>query len=545
MNSNTYFASLRFCGRIFLLFALVGMSRAYVHSQTDPILNPPRKDLVALRWPDLTNLEESVRNQVTELQKSLAATAKNPATSETALSEAYGKLGQIYHAYAIISPAHDCYLNASLLAPKDFRWTYLVAKLDQQEGRFEEAIRRYRIARTLRPDYLAVPVNLGNIFLELNRLEEARASFKEALEIDKNNPAAHYGLGQIALSTRSYSEAIQHFNQTLAQVPSANRVHYSLAMAYRGLGDVEKVKAHLAQQGSVGVRVSDPLVDGLQDLIEGERVHLARGKLAFEARRYTEAAVEFRKAVAANPHNLTARINLGATLSQLGDEKGAAEQFEEAIRIEPGRVNAHYNLAILLAGQNKHEKAITHLQSVLAVEPNDSTARFLLGRELTKVGRFDEALAEFSRVVQADPNNENALIEQAKLLHRKGQFKQALELLEKGHARYPQKGRTVVMLAYLLATTPALELRNGARALDFAQRLYDVSRVAQHGALVPLALAELGRCREASEWQQRMIVLAEQQNNKQLLTKLRANLKLFEQSQSCRPPADAELNDQP
>jgi tetratricopeptide (TPR) repeat protein len=350
-----------------------------------------RKDLVAVRSPDLTNLEESVRNQITELQNLLAAAVKNPAQSEMALSEAYGKLGQVYHAYSLISSAHDCYLNASILAPKDFRWMYLVAKLDHQEGRFDDAIRRYRIARTLRPDYVAVPVNLGNIFLELNRLEEARASFKEALEIEKNDPAAHYGLGQIALSARSYSEAIQHFDVTLAQVPSANRVHYSLAMAYRGLGDVEKVKAHLDQQGSVGVRVSDPLVDSLQDLIEGVRVHLARGKLAFEARRFTEAAVEFRKAVAAGPDNVEARINLGVTLSQLGDAQAATEQFEEAIRIDPRRVNAHYNLAILLAGQNQHEKAIAHLQSAMAIEPNDSSVQFLLGSELVKVGRCREA----------------------------------------------------------------------------------------------------------------------------------------------------------
>src|SRR6185369_7582009 len=178
-------------------------------------------------------------------------------------------------------------------------------------------------------------------------LEEARASFKEALEIDKNNPAAHYGLGQVALSNRNYAEAIEHFDQTLALVPSANRVHYSLAMAYRGLGDVEKVKTHMAQQGSVGVRVSDPLVDSLQDLIEGERIHFARGKIAFEAHRFVEAAVEFRKAVEASPKSVAARINLGITLSQLGDAQGATEQFEEAVRLEPRSVNAHYNLAIL------------------------------------------------------------------------------------------------------------------------------------------------------------------------------------------------------
>ena len=352
---------------------------------------PARKDLVAIRWPDLTNLEKSVREQVTELQDSLAAASKNPATPETALAEAYGKLGQIYHAYSLIEPAHDCYLNASHLTPKDFRWTYLLAKLDQQKGSFDDAIRGFRSARSLRPDYVAVPVNLGNIFLELNRLDEAKASFSAALELDKNNAAAHYGLGQVALSSRSYAEAIRHFQATLAQAPNANRVHYSLAMAYRGLGEMEKVKAHLAQQGSVGVRVADPLVDALQNLIEGERLPLARGKVAFEAKRYAEAAEEFRKAVAAKPDSAIARINLGVALSQLGDVQGAAEQFEEAIRIEPGRVNAHYNLAILLAGQNKHEQAIAHLQAALAVDPNDTSVGMLLGSELVKVGRCREA----------------------------------------------------------------------------------------------------------------------------------------------------------
>jgi tetratricopeptide (TPR) repeat protein len=517
-----------------------------VRSQTtsgDRILKPVRKGLVPLHWPDLTKLEDSVREQVATSQDSLAATVKDPAISETALSEAYGNLCEIYHAYSLISPARDCYLNASRLTPRDFRWIYLLGKLDHQEGHFEEAIRRYQVARTLRPDYVAVLVNLGNIFLELNRLQDAMESFRAALEIDVNNPAAHYGLGQVALSRRSYSEAVDHFEKTLAQVPGANRVHYSMAMAYRGLGDAKKVQAHLAQQGPVGVRVLDPLVDGLQDLIKGERVHLSRGKLAFEAQRYADAAGEFRKAVAAKPDSVTARMNLGAALTQLGDLQGAAEQFEEALRIEPGKVNAHYNLAMVLASQNKHEETIIHLDSALNVDPNDLDARFLLASELMKSGRLDEALVEFSRVVQADPNNEGALLEQAKLLHRKGQFKQALDCLEKGHAQYPQKGRTAVMLAYLLATSPQSELRNGVRALDLAQRVYKATGALQHGALVAMALAELGRCGEAAEWQRRMIVAAEKESNTDLLPKLRAGLKLYEEVQSCRPAGETLLRD--
>ena len=348
------------------------------------VLAPPRKGLVALHWPDVTKLEESVREQLVPLQNSLAAIAKDRNSSDAELSEAFGNLGQVYHAYSLTAPARECYLNAGRLMAKDFRWIYLLGKLDQQEGRFEDAIRSYQLARTLRPGYVAVLVNLGNSLVELNRLSEAGESFSAALAIDAEDPAAHYGLGQIAVAQRNYAEAVKHFERTLARVPGATRVHYALAMAYRGLGDTEKVKAHLAQQGTVGVRVSDPLFDSLQNLIEGERLFLARGKVAFEAKRYADAVAEFRKAVAAKPDSVAARINFGAALTQVGDLDGAAEQFQVAIRIEPDKGNAHYNLAVILARQNKHDEAIVHLQAALKADPTDVAARNLLAQELLK-----------------------------------------------------------------------------------------------------------------------------------------------------------------
>ena len=530
---------------ILVLVSLLTTS-VVVRSQTtsgDRVLRVSRTELVDVHLPDLSKLEERVREQLTAEQDSLAATLKNPAISNASLSEAYGKLGQAYHAYSLTASARECYFNATTLAPNDFRWIYLPAKLDQQAGYFEDAISRFSRARDLRPDYVAASVNLGNIFLELNRLSDAQAAFVKALAIEKNNPAALYGMGQVSASNRDYATAVRYFEETLAEVPGANRVHYSLAMAYRGLGNAEKVKGHLAQQGTVGVRVTDPLFDGLQDLITGERVYLSRGKIAFEAQRYAEAADEFRKAVTAKPGSVTARVNLGAALTQTGDLDGAVEQFEEALRIEPGKANAHYNLAVILAGQNKHDRSIAHARSALTAEPNDVNARFLLAQELKKSGNVDEALSEYSRVVQADPGNESALLEQVKLQYRKGQVKQALDALEKSHAQYPKRGQTVLLLAYILAASPQLDLRNGARALDLAQRVFNSSPAPQHGALVALTFAELGRCSEAGEWQRRMIAAAGQARNADLAAKLQAGLKQYETSTSCRPENETILGE--
>ena len=431
-------------------------------AQTDTQgLLQPRPTLVAVHFPDLSQLEREVRDQLNSLQESTAAVIKNSGSTDAQLSEAYGVLGEIYHAYSLNAPARECYVNANRLAPKDFRWVYLLAKLDQQEGRVNQAIEEYRNAGALQPDYLPVQVNLGNIYLELNRLEDARVSFAGALKMQEV-AAAHYGLGQVALSQRDFAEAVNHFKKALALAPEANRIHYSLAMAYRGLKDQENARAHLAQQGTVGVRVADPLVDTFPELIKGERIHMIRGRRALEAKRYAEGAAEFREAVAANPSSIPALINLGAALTQTGDLKGAAEQFEKALRIDPNNVNAHYNLAVLLLNDNQ-QAAIVHLQAVSKINPNDLSARFLLARELVKAGRLDEAL-------------------------------------------------------------------------KLAQLLYEASGSMEHGALVAVTLAELGRCGEAADWQQKMIAVAEQQRlgTEQLAT-LKADLTRYEKGPPCRP----------
>jgi tetratricopeptide (TPR) repeat protein len=508
--------------------------------QGDDSLPPPQPSLVPVHWPDLSQLENDVRDQIKSQQQSLADVVKKSGLTPADLSDAYGLMGQTYHAYSLITSARECYLNASRLSSRNFRWIYLLAKLDQQEGHVAEAIQGFQIARSLQPRYVAVPVNLGNIYLELNRLEEATASFMAALEIEKGSAAANYGLGQIALSKRSYAEAVEYFQRALSLAPVANRIHYSLAMAYRGLHDPEKAKMHLAQQGSVGVRVADPLVDELQELVQGARVHLIRGRLAFEAKRYADSAAEFRQAVSARPDNVAAHVNLGAALNQTGDLKGAMEQFEITLRLDPNNTTAHYNLAVLLARENKHQEAILHLQAVLSVNPNDFSARFLLAQQLVKAMRVDEALDELSRLTEANPENEDVLLERVKLLQWKKQHKEALDVLEKWHARYPQRTQALAMLIELLASSPQYELRDGTRALALSQSLYKATGLLQHAALVGLALAELDRCSEAADWQRKLVEAATKRQRDDLLPRLKADLQRYENTRPCRPPVLTE-----
>lgn len=537
-KSNRRLVLWAFCFGLLSVCAFKSEGLAQDVTLPSSFLPPPKANLSPVHWPDLSKLEPEVRGQLVSLQAELAATARNRQSTAAILSEAYGLMGKTYQAYSLNSAARECYLNAVSLAPRDFRWVYFLGVLDQREDRVADAIRRYRLARSFRPDYIAVPVNLGNIFLQLNRLVEAHENLAAALAIDGNSAAALYGLGQVALSQQKYAEAVKYFERALTVTPGANRIHYSLAMAYRGLGETEKAKHHLAQQGTVGVRVKDPLLDGLQDVIKGERLHLVRAMAAIEARRYLEAIDEFRKVLSANPTNITAHVNLGVALNLAGDRTSAAKQFAEALGIDPKNLRAHYNLAIIRSQDSKHEEAVSHLQFIVELDPNDLDARLFLGRELLQVGRREAALTELTHVVEADANNEAALLEQVTLLQQLGQHKQALNSLKRGRELYPRKGQTALFLARLLATSPQFDLRDGAQSLLLARMVFDVTGSPEHGALVAMALAELGRCPEAAEWQRRMIAAAEQQEKAEILVELKSHLKHYEGRQTCRPAGE-------
>jgi tetratricopeptide (TPR) repeat protein len=483
-------------------------------------------------------MEPAVREHVAWAQNELVVAIKNQTTPTEKLGALYGLTGQIFHAYSLNSPAKECYLNASLLAPKEFSWVYLLGKLYEREGGVQQAINYYNAAGQFRPDYLPVFVSLGNLYLQLNRVDDAEANFTRALEVSANVAAAQYGLGQAALSKRSYADAARYLEKALSLAPESNRLHYALAMAYRGLGKTDQAQSHLAVSGTVGVRVSDPLVDGLQDLAKGARLHLIRGRSALEARRFPEAADQFRKAIAAQPDSLPAHVNLGAALSQIGDLAGALEQFEEALRLDPNHPNAHYNLGLLLSQTGRHDDAIKHLQAAVISEPTDTNARFLLGQELVKVRRLAEAEKEFSRVVQSQPDNEDALLGRVTILLNMKQYGLALEALEKGHEQFPQKGRTSVTLAYLLAATPEYDKRDGKRAFQLAQVAYEATRSINHGVLVAMALAELGRCDEAAELVKKLTAKAAADGKPDLIEKLKGELDRYERVRPCRPTSE-------
>lgn len=501
------------------------------------MLPPPKAGLEPVAVPALESLESSVAEQVRSVQSSFVALSERAGVTESELADGYGTLGRVYHAYEFTDSAQSCYRNAVRLAPGDHRWPHLLGHLSQQAGRLEEAASHYELARELDAEYVATAIQLGTVHVQLNRLKEARREFEAALALDSDSAAARSGLGEAALADRRYADAIPPLQAALDRVPGADRIHYSLAMAFRGLGDLAKARGHLKQRGSVGIRPKDPLVDGLRELVQGERVHLLRGRMAYGAGWFREAVEAFRKAVEADPNSARARVNLGTALGITGDVAASMEQYRAALRLDPQSSTAHFNLGTLMARTGDYAGAVEFYQSVERSAPDDLEAYRQLARLLQKLGRDDEALRYFSKVVELAPDDEASLIALAEILVDKRLFKETLEVLENAHRRFPNRERTANALARILAACPDPGLRDGSRALGLAMGAYNSTKLLAYGETVALALAELGRCQEAAEWQSRLIGVAARANESELTARLRLDLARYNRGAPCAAAA--------
>ena len=487
----------------------------------------------AIQLPALDALEPPVAGQIRD-QAQRAAAAEQLRSSARERAESYGALARLLHVYEFFEPAEAAYRVAARLAPLDDRWPHLLGHLYQQSGRLDEAVEQFTTARRIQPGNRAAGIRLADVFVRLNRLREAREEFEQAAQVF---PAlAQSGLGEVALRERRFRDAVNHFETALERVPTATSLHYSLAMAYRGLGRLDDAQAQLQKRGAGAIRVGDPIVDSLQTLVRGERGLVMLGRRAYDGGAYQEAADAFARAVDAAPLSAAPRANLGLARMQLGDTPGAVAQFEAALRLEPGNLVAHAGLGGFLAGQRKDQEALPHLVAALDQSPDDANLGRQLVGTLTRLGRPAEAIALLERMGASGGDDEDALLGVVLLLSGQGRYRDALERLDSANRRYPERAATATTLARVLASAPDRTVRDGRRALELAMAVHAADAAPVHAETVAMSLAELGRCEEARTWMATAIAAATASRDAEEVSRLRAAFPQYSGA-SCRPAA--------
>jgi len=491
---------------------------------------------VEIPYPALDRAEARVRELLLETRRDLETELASPTPAGPERGDAYGRAGMTFHAYGQRETAEACYRNAEQLAPDDFRWPYYLGHLYRVAGEPDRAIESFRRAVAIRPGDVPAHVHLAEAELRQDRPELAEPLFRRALALDPSCAPAHVGLGKIASSRRDPGAAVAHFESALRIDPRATEIHYLLGLAYRSLGQIDKASESVAKRGTGRATVADPLMQQVESLAVGWRIDLNRGIALFRSARYAEALAAFRSAAADAPHEPIVRVNLGSTLTQLGDLGAAAEQYREALELDPANAMAHFDLGTILARTGDDDAAIEHYRAALEAHPDYLSAHLNLGNALRRAGRFEEARAHYRRVVEGDPANAAARMAEALALIRLHRYREALERLNQAVETIPEFRPARHALIRLLAAAPDDDVRDGRRALDLARALVAEERSLPHVAALAMAAAETGDYRVAVEWQQAGIEAATAAGRSDLLPELRENLERYRHGRPCRVP---------
>jgi tetratricopeptide (TPR) repeat protein len=347
-----------------------------------------------------------------------------------------------------------------------------LASVLTQRGEFLEAAARCREAIAVMPQVAALHVNLGAALYGAGQKENALDAYTEALLLEPDNAVAHHSLGKVLVDVGRNAEALEHFTRAVELRP-----------------DIAEY------QNTVGVLL------------------LASGRDA-------ESIQHFRKALELQPQYAEAHYNFGMALAKCGRPIDAVPRFKKALELEPAHPKARYDLALALNATGQTEAAITQYQKALEANPGFVEAMNNLSGIFFHEGRLDEAIQWLRKALDAKPDYQGA---KRNLAVVEAEREKIIKTLAAWREKLRETPDSVTLLndtAWMLATNPNASIRNGAQALELAQRAVTLTQGRNPEILGTLAAAyaetdqfskavQTARMAEASATQQGLDSLAD------------------------------------
>ena len=317
----------------------------------------------------------------------------------------------------------------------------------------------YNEAIELAPgDALAIR-SRGVFYLSQKKLDEAQADLKAALVLDENDDESHMAFGLAQMFGGKFVEARKSFDRVIELTPEATMAYVHRARCNALTGNNE---AALADVGKA-IALSPT---NLAALMLRARLLASRGDV-----RLARADVD--RVLKLAPNSTGALMLRASIKANEKDNKGAIADVEAALRIRPDDVDGLLRAALLYTILKRSDKAVDTYSQVIRLAPDRWTAYRGRGDAYLGMGRQAKAVADYAAALKIDPKQPGVLNN----------------------------------LAWVLSTSPDEKLRDGARAIELAEKACDLTDFKQAHIISTLAAgyAETGDFDNAVKWSKRAI----------------------------------------
>jgi tetratricopeptide (TPR) repeat protein len=457
----------------------------------------------------LDELEDTTAARIRETRSRLGEMLDEPGVSAAQLAAVYGRLGALYGAHRMYAGAELALGNARALDPQGFQWTYYAAHLALEQGEAEQALRFLVAAAQIDPDYPTLPLRRGEALLGLNRLAQARAAYRQVVDVPGLRAAALYGLAQIDLLERDWAGAAAKYREVLRLQPGADAAQYPLGQALVRLGRRDEARGHLAERGVSKPDYPDALVGKLRSLQAGASFHFEEALVAVKRLDYAAAAAAFAAGLAEEPANARARTSYARAL-WLSDRQAEAEAaLRRAIADGPEETLPRFLLAVVQDAAAEPVSAIDGYRQVLAIDPEHEGALSYLANLYLRRGDYTDAAAHFERAIASGVTQMPVFLHYWGALLRAGTGDIVLrDRLVAFDKRFPEPPVFRYLLAKLLASSTQTGVADSAKALEIARQLHDAQPIPPHIELLALTLAGAGDFTQAQALQAGLVQMA-------------------------------------
>ena len=155
------------------------------------------------------------------------------------------------------------------------------------------------------------------------------------------------------------------------------------------------------------------------------------GKNYYDKGEAQRAIAPFEEAVAINPVDRDARLNLANAYLLAGDATNAVIQARQAIDLDHNSAAAHYVLGCGHLRLREFEPAVMALQTSRDLDPSVGAVAFQLGRAHQELGQFEAAIGLFQELVGFEPEHPAAHYMLGQSLIRVGRQDEGTAALER------------------------------------------------------------------------------------------------------------------
>ena len=233
--------------------------------------------------------------------------------------------------------------------------------------------------------------NLGNSYLNVGNIEQAKIAIERAIEINPTLSEARSNMGNIYMRLGRTEDAIYEYKTALWSNQNDAKIHCNLGSAYSAVGRV----AEAIIEYRLSIDIDPDFADAYANL----------GVAYCQQQRFPEAVMWIKRAISMEPKNGDFYNQLGSAYCQQGDYRRGVSQYKISLKLKPGLAEAYCGLAVCYGYIGEDKKEVENYQKAIELEPEMVVALTGLGCVYFEKEEYDEAIELYLEVVRLLPGD--------------------------------------------------------------------------------------------------------------------------------------------